>query len=217
MRSFLLGLVTGVLLTLIAGVAGLVVIGHALAVSDPLIKSDVIVAISGDTGPRTETAVGLWKKGLAPLLIFSGASLDPDSVSSAEIMKRQAVRLGVPAAAILIEPSSETTEENAKLTAQLMKERGLHTAILVTSPYHQRRASVLFERAFAPLGLVVRNHPAEDLTWDPNRWFLYEPSRTLTLVELAKLGAALVFSSSQGTPPPSTPPSRDGPMAARSR
>ena len=197
MRSFLLGLLTGVLLMLVLGVAGLVMIGHALAVSDPLITSDVIVAVSGDTGPRTETAVSLWRQGLAPLLIFSGASLDPDSVSSAEIMKREAVRLGVPAEAILIEPLSTTTEENARRTAQLMSERGLRTAILVTSPYHQRRASVLFGRAFAPLGLTFRNHPADDPTWDPDRWWLSEPSRTLTFVELAKLGAALVFSSSQ--------------------
>lgn len=190
---------------LIAGVASLVMIGQALAVSDPLVRSDAIVAISGDTGPRTVTAVGLWKQGLAPLLIFSGASLDPDSVSSAEIMKREAVRLGVPAEAILIEPLSATTEENAKRTAQVMSDRGLHTAILVTSPYHQRRASVLFERAFAPLALTFRNHPAEDPTWDPNRWFLREPSRTLTLVELAKLGAALVFSSSRPIPVASVP------------
>ncbi len=192
-RSFFRGFLTGVLLMLVAGIGALVLIGHALAVSDPLVTSDVIVAVSGDTGPRTETAVSLWKQGLAPLVIFSGASLDPDSVSSAELMKREAVRLGVPAAAILLEPSSATTEENAKLTAQLMSARGLHSAILVTSPYHQRRASVLFERAFAPRGLVFRNHPAEDPSWDPNRWFLQEPSRTLTLVELAKLGAALVF------------------------
>ncbi|MDQ2952883.1 MAG: YdcF family protein [Chloroflexota bacterium] len=199
MRSFLLGLLTGILLMLIAGLAGLVMIGHALAPSDPLARSDAIVAISGDTGLRTETAVSLWKQGLAPVLIFSGASLDPDSVSSAEIMKREAVRRGVPAEAILLEPLSTTTEENANLTAQLMKERGLRTAILVTSPYHQRRASVLFERAFAPLGLVFRNHPANDPAWDADRWFLHEPSRTLTLVELAKLGAALVYSSQGAT------------------
>lgn len=195
MRSFLLGFLTGVLLMVIAAMGALVFIGHALAVSDPLARSDVIIAISGDAGPRTETAVALWKQGLAPLVIFSGASLDPDSVSSAAIMKREAVRQGVPAEAILLEPLSATTEENAKLTAQLMKERGLHTAILVTSPYHQRRASVLFERAFAPLGLAFRNHPADDPSWDPDRWFLHEASRRLTLVELAKLGAALVFTS----------------------
>jgi uncharacterized SAM-binding protein YcdF (DUF218 family) len=139
--------------------------------------------------------VRLWKQGYAPLLIFSGGSLDPDSVSSAELMKRDAVRLGVPADAILIEPLSMTTDQNARLTAELMSERGLRTAILVTSPYHQRRASILFERAFGPEGLTFRNHPAEDPAWDPDRWWLEEPSRTLTLVELAKLGASIVLGS----------------------
>ena len=192
-RGFLGGVVVGALLMLVAGVAGLVAVGHALAVSDPLAKSDVIVAVSGDTGPRTTTAVALWKEGLAPLILFSGATSDPDSVSSAELMKREAVRLGVPADAILVEPLSATTEENAQRTAALMGERGLHTAILVTSPYHQRRASLLFSRAFDAAGLTFRNHPAADPEWDPDRWWLGEPSRTLTLVELAKLGAALIF------------------------
>ena len=90
-------------------------------------------------------------------------------------------------------PHSNGPHENAKLTAQLMIDRGLHSAILVTSPYHQRRAALVFSRAFSHSGLVFLNHPAEDPAWDPDRWWLREPSRSLTLVELAKLGASLVF------------------------
>ncbi len=196
MRSFVFGVLVGAVLMLAIGVGGLVVVGHALAVSDPLAKSDVIVAVSGDNGPRTETAVRLWKRGYAPLLLFSGASLDPDSVSSAELMKRDAMKLGVPADAILVEPDATTTEQNAHLVAQLMRARGLHSAILVTSPYHQRRAALLFSRSFAPVGLSFRNHPADDPEWDPDRWWTREPSRSLTLVELAKLGASIVLGSS---------------------
>lgn len=192
MRSFLLGILTGVLIMLAIGVGLLIAIGHALAVDDPLATAEVIVAVSGDNGPRTATAVELWKQGYAPLLLFSGASLDPDSVSSAELMKRDAVRLGVPAAAILVESGSATTEENATLTARLMTERGLRSAILVTSPYHQRRASLVFARAFGPAGLSFLNHPANDPEWDPDRWWLREPSRSLTLIELAKLGATFI-------------------------
>ena len=196
MRSFLSGVVVGLVLAVASGVGALVLVGHELAVSDALRKTDVIVAVSGDEGPRTETAVELWKQGYAPLLLFSGASLDPNSVSSAELMKRDAVRLGVPEDRILVEPNAATTEENARFVAQLMEAKGLHSAILVTSPYHQRRASMLFSRAFGPSGLTFLNHPADDPQWDPDRWFLREPSRTLTLIELAKLGAAVVFGSS---------------------
>ena len=194
MRRFLFGVLTGALLTIISGTVALALIGRGLAVEDPLAKADVIVAISGDEGPRTEMAVSLWQQGFAPLLLFSGASLDPDSVSSGELMKREAVRMGVPAGAILVEPLSATTEENANRTAELMQQRGLHTAILVTSPYHQRRASLLFSRAFEPVGLSFRNHPANDPAWDPDRWWMTDPPRTRTLVELAKLGAVIVSS-----------------------
>ena len=185
MRRFLLGFLMGA----ISVVAVLVGIGHWLDVSDPLVKADAIVAISGDTGARADTAIALWKQGYAPLLIFSGGSSDPESVASAELMKRSAVAAGVPANAIVVEGASATTEQNAERVAELMKARGLSSAILVTSPYHQRRAAMLFEREFGRVALSFRNHPADDPDWDPNLWWTSDPSRSLTLVELAKLGA----------------------------
>ncbi len=185
MRRFFLGFILGAA----SIVAVLVGIGHFLDVADPLTKADAIVAISGDTGFRAVTAIGLWKQGYAPVLIFSGGSVDPDSVASAELMKRRAVAAGVPATAISVEGASATTGENAARVAELMRARGLRSAILVTSPYHQRRAAILFAREFDREGLQLRNHPADDPEWDPNLWWTRDQSRRLTLVELAKLGA----------------------------
>jgi len=184
-RRFLLGFLLGAL----SIVALLVGVGHWLDLSDPLAHADAIVAISGDTGARAESAIALWKQGYAPVLIFSGGSSDPESVASAELMKRAAVAAGVPVNAIIVEGSSATTEENAQRVAELMKTAGLRSAILVTSPYHQRRAALLFEREFDRAGLSFRNHPADDPDWDVNLWWTSEPSRSLTLLELAKLGA----------------------------
>jgi len=184
-RRFLLGFLLGAL----SIVALLVGVGHWLDLSDPLAHADAIVAISGDTGARAESAIALWKQGYAPVLIFSGGSSDPESVASAELMKRAAVAAGVPVNAIIVEGSSATTEENAQRVAELMKTAGLRSAILVTSPYHQRRAALLFEREFDRAGLSFRNHPADDPAWDANLWWTSEPSRSLTLLELAKLGA----------------------------
>lgn len=187
MRRFLGGLLTGLALACVFFIG----IGHVLDVEDPLAPADVIVALSGDTGARTETAVDLWKRNYAPLILFAGAAEDPNSVASGEIMKREAVALGVPDSAILVEPSSNTTEQNARLVAGLMKAQGLTSAILVTSPYHQRRAAILFTQAFGPAALTFTNYPARDPEWDPNTWWLYEPARTLTAVELAKLAIEL--------------------------
>ena len=191
MRRFLSGFLTGIAVTC----ALLAAIGHILDVEDPLRPADTIVALSGDTGARTETAVDLWKRRYAPIIIFAGASEDPNSVASGELMKRDAIAMGVPEAAILVEPSSNTTQENALLVAELMKSHGLASAILVTSPYHQRRASDLFAKEFAPAKLTFTNYPARDPQWDPNTWWLREPSRTRTAVELAKLSVEVMSST----------------------
>ena len=187
MRRFLTGLLTGILFGVALVLGGLVLIGHFLDTEDPLAKADAIVALSGDGGARTDTAVDLWKRGYAPVIIFAGSALDPTSISSGDIMKRDAVAAGVPAAAILVEPFSATTGENATRVVTLMTAKGLRTAILVTSPYHQRRAAILFAQAAAGTPVTLRNYPARDPRWDPNTWWLSEPARSLTIVELAKL------------------------------
>lgn len=187
MTRFLVGFASGVAITLALIVGGLVAIGHTLAVKDRLAEADAIVAISGDTGARVATATDLWRRGYASRMVFSGAALDPDSPSSGELMKRQAIAYGVPAELILVEGGSATTAENAEGVAEIMAENGLRSAILVTSPYHQRRASLHFAKAFARYGFTLGNHPADDPTWDPTLWWAREPSRTLTVVEVAKL------------------------------
>ena len=200
MGRFVVGFLTGVVVAVPLTIAGLVGIGYALAVEDPLAKADAIVAISGDTGPRVATAVDLWKQGYAGVLVFSGGSLDPASAPSAELMKRQAVRLGVPEEHIIVEPEAATTQQNARLVAQLMSEGGLRSAILVTSPYHQRRASMHFAREFSRHGLTFINHPAADPRWDRERWWLHESSRSLTVVELVKLAVEVMDRAIVRTP-----------------
>jgi uncharacterized SAM-binding protein YcdF (DUF218 family) len=192
MRHFLIGVLVGVLLSIATGVTSFLELGSWLATEDALVKSDAIVAISGDAGARTDTAVSLWRDGWAPLIIFSGAAVDPESVSSAEIMRREAVRQGVPESATLIEPNSTTTDENASEVAKLLTDRKIKSAILVTSPWHQRRASIAFSRALAPRGVALRNYPARDPQWNAFLWWQREPMRSQTLLELAKLGSVIL-------------------------
>jgi hypothetical protein len=184
---FVTGFVLGTIVTVLLGIGGLVAVGHSLRVEDPLERADAIVAISGDAGPRVRAAVTLWMRGYGEFLVFAGGSLDPSSPSSGELMKRQAIALGVPEDAILVEPESKTTDENAVRVALLMREAGLESAILVTSAFHQRRAALHFAREFDLHGLTFRNRPADDPAWDPTLWWTDQEQRRITLVELAKI------------------------------
>lgn len=134
-------------------------------------KADAIVAVSGgDTSARTVEAVRLYQAGWASKLIFSGAARDKSGPSNAEAMKREALAAGVPESAILIEESSETTRQNAEQVKRLLNDNKIDSVILVTSGYHQRRASLEFT-SLASDAVTIRNHPVgSDNQWSPIWW-----------------------------------------------
>jgi uncharacterized SAM-binding protein YcdF (DUF218 family) len=152
-------------------------------------KVDAIVAISGgDTTARTAQAIQLYKDGWADVLIFSGAALDKTGPSNAEAMRQQALNAGVSSNDILIDETSETTKQNAVNSTDLFESRNIHSVILVTSAYHQRRAGLEFgQRA----GIEVRivNHPVRtDNQWS-QLWWTTPTGWWLAVSELFKIGA----------------------------
>lgn len=94
---------------------------------------------------RVRLAVALYLAGWAPLLVLSGGGRQ--NVSEAEVMRRLALDAAVPAAALLMEPCSRTTLENATETAKLLAARTPATVVLVTDGYHALRARLMFRMA----------------------------------------------------------------------
>lgn len=149
--------------------------------------ADAIIALSGgDTRARTEEAVKLYRNGWAPVLVFSGAAADKTGPSNAQAMRVHALELGVPDSAILVEEASETTHQNAKLSRGVLADNRFGRVILVTSGYHQRRASIEF-RKVAGDELTIINHPvAQDSQW--SRWWWATPSGWwLAISEIIKI------------------------------
>lgn len=151
-------------------------------------KADAIVVVSGgDTVARTNVGIELFKNGWADTLIFSGAAQDKSGPSNAAAMKLQALGAGVPESAIDIDEASANTKQNAENTRSIVSEKNFHDIILVTSGYHQRRASLEFNKMAD--GVIVRNHPIiTDRDWS---WFWWVTPRGWWLVggEVAKITA----------------------------
>ena len=150
-------------------------------------KADAIVAVSGgDTPARAAEAISLYKNGWAPLIIFSGAAQDQSGPSNALAMQRQAIEAGVPESSVSIEEDSRTTAENAEKTRSLLKQKNIQKVILVTSAYHQRRASLEFQKR-AGGELKIMNHPvATDSQWS-NFWWATPSGWWLGAGELVKI------------------------------
>lgn len=153
------------------------------------VTADALVAISGgDTLARAHEAVKLYQAGWAKTIIFSGAASDKTGPSNAMAMKTDAIKMGVPADAIIIEEQSTTTNENATNVAKLAQDNSFKRLILVTSGYHQRRASLEFNKAVGANAIIV-NHPVEsDNQWS-NWWWVSPVGWWLSGSELVKIGA----------------------------
>jgi uncharacterized SAM-binding protein YcdF (DUF218 family) len=107
-------------------------------------KADAIIVLGGgdDKHERPERAAELFFQHAAPRIIVSGAGDD-------EMNYRALLKDGVPPQDIEVEGNSRTTRQNALFSAQMMRAQKLHSAIIVTSWYHSRRALKTF-RHFAP-------------------------------------------------------------------
>jgi uncharacterized SAM-binding protein YcdF (DUF218 family) len=182
-----------VLLRLLVGsmlVGAAVLLGPGLLLDTPQPPppvSDAIVVISGDEQmARFQEGVNLYQRGLGQFLVFSGAAFD-NGTSNADVMRALAVQRGVPDRAILEEPLGEDTWGNAIHTRQVLDQHGLRSAILVTSPYHARRAKLTFDAAYATSGIGLTVHAAPDSEWRKLSWWQQPASRRLTFMELQKL------------------------------
>jgi len=98
---------------------------------------------------RTLAAVRLYHQGLASRLLFSGGPCCGESASA--LMAQLAQDLGVPQSAILLEEHFTCTHDSALYSARLLRQQGVESAMLVTSPLHLARAQRAFEAAGFPV------------------------------------------------------------------
>ena len=162
---------------------------YFLTPDDPLRVADAILVFSGDPDyERTLEAVHLYHLGLARYLVFSGRGGPGDSAQSMAAVAR---RHGVPDEAILLEGQATSTYQNVLFVRDLLAEHHVRTLILVTSPYHQRRA-YLVARNLLPR-VVLINHAARRSHWSPQGWWRSPAARTVVVREYVKLAGYLVL------------------------
>jgi uncharacterized SAM-binding protein YcdF (DUF218 family) len=184
-----LRIVVGAVVVTVAGLLGPGLLLDTPQPTPP--RSDAIVVISGDEQmARFREGLSLYQQGLGRYLVLSGAAYD-NGISNADVMRDLAVSRGVPDKAILEEPLGEDTWGNAVHTRAVLEAHGLRSAILVTSPYHARRAKLTFDAAYSGSGIDLIVHAAPDSQWRKLSWWQQPETRRLTFTELQKLAYIL--------------------------
>ncbi len=143
-------------------------IASPLLQADSPRQADAIVVFAGGAGEsgksgqgyeeRVQRAVELYQGSFAHQIIFSSGYVH--LFHETAVMKALAVSLGIPGDHILLETESKSTHENVVNVSRLLNQNGWRSILLVSSPYHMRRASGVFART-APSIQVIKT-PVED-------------------------------------------------------
>lgn len=149
-----------------------------LKISDTIQKADAIVVFAGGVGEsgksgqgyeeRVKYATELYQNGYADHLIFSSGYMY--LFKEPLIMKALAISLGVPDEAIILEDRARSTLENVKFTAEILRKHKWDKILLVSSPYHMKRAALVFKKNAPDITVVC--------TPIDNSHFYFHPSGT---------------------------------------
>ena len=133
------------------------IIAEPLRIAQAPRSADGVVVFAGGVGEsgtaggryqeRVKHAVDLYGAGAARQLLFSSGFVF--AFREAEVMRDLAVDNGVDPSAIALEIRAKNTYENVVFTRNIARGRGWRRVLLVSSPYHMRRA-VLTWRKMAP-------------------------------------------------------------------
>lgn len=110
---------------------------------------------------RINHAIALYREGRVKTIIFTGGQSSPEAMSEAAVSRTYALERGVPDSAILLEESSTTTRENLRNTQQIAAANGLDSFLIVSTPYHMRRAMSIADK----LGLDACSSPTRTTQW----------------------------------------------------
>ena len=138
---------------------------------------------------RLDHGIDLWNRGMGKVLVLTGGRGAGDTTSEAEAGRAYARKHGVPDTVILLENKGRTTRESMLGVAQLLQDRGIKTAILVSDPFHMLRLSIIGRR----FGLTPYTSPTQTSPISPNR----EKRWRYMLGESVKAPLAFLFERKQ--------------------
>jgi uncharacterized SAM-binding protein YcdF (DUF218 family) len=88
---------------------------------------------------RLDHALGLFREGLAPLIVVTGGIGKGDTISEAMVGRRYLMAHEVPAEAVAAEGIGRTTTASMDAVAIWLRRQGITRVILVSDPFHMFR------------------------------------------------------------------------------
>ena len=117
---------------------------------------------------RLDHALELYRRKLAPRILTTGGAGGDATFTEGGVGRSYLIDKGVPADAVVVETTGESTVQSIALAGEIMRRMGLHSVIVVSDGYHIYRV----KRMLQFRGLKVYGSPRKETTHEPwrERW-----------------------------------------------
>lgn len=191
-RVVLIAVVAIAVLALVAWRPVLTGLGRLLIVDEPPVPSDVVIVAGGDVD-RIAYGADLIRGGTAPRLLVL---ISPSHCSAFwgfrcdQAIVRRLLEMGLRKEQVIIEERSHSTHTEAVYSRQDMERESLASAVVISEPFHMRRISLAWRRAFADTGvrLTFTAIPFERTGMRLEGWWTREEELLFVFQEYVKLG-----------------------------
>jgi uncharacterized SAM-binding protein YcdF (DUF218 family) len=132
--------------------------------TDPPGRADAVVVLSGGRDTRLDPALRLMRQHVAPVLVISGAGLDPRWHKARALCANGAHGFRV----ICFDPKPYSTRGEGRGIARLATQHGWTRVDVVTSRYHVFRARIVIGRCYhGRLAMIGARYPWTEapLSW----------------------------------------------------
>ena len=151
---------------------------------DPPVSADLIIALGGDRYClRERRAAELYLQGYSRRLVVSGVQYIP-GVHTGDWARDYVVSLGVMKEDVIVLRETWNTREEGRRLAALMQANGWKSALVVTSPYHSRRALYTLEKAAPEFRFTSIPVEAKYPEWRPENWWTRRLDAGMTVREI---------------------------------
>jgi uncharacterized SAM-binding protein YcdF (DUF218 family) len=180
--------------------------GTWLVKNDVPLQADAMVLLMGSFPDRVMQAVDLYNDNRTRRMIIVQESMGPykllesrgaDILTTTEQARNSAGTLGIPPDSITILPGNarSTLNEAVILRNYLAGKPDIDTIILVSSPAHIRRASMIFKAAFrdSPKPMFIGCSPSVYSSINPEGWWHRKEDAQAVLSEYVKIISFVLF------------------------
>ncbi len=171
-------------------------VAEPLRISAAPAQADAIVVFLGGVGEtgkagggapeRLNEAVTLYRGGYAKYLVLSSGYVY--SFKEAEAMRDLAVAQGVPAGSIVLEERATNTYQNVMFVNDILKDHHWRSILLVSSPYHMRRATMVWHKLAPEISVTPTPPPRSQFYAHESRGASIDQVRGILYEYIAILG-----------------------------